>query len=39
MSEEEKKVVGVLSPLKRLVTHLLIGGNIIGALRDIFEGA
>lgn len=39
MSEEEKKVVGVLSPLKRFVTHLLIGGNIIGALRDIFEGA
>lgn len=39
MSEEEKKVVGIISPIKRIVTHLLIGGNIIGALRDTFEGA
>lgn len=39
MSSTEKKIVGIITPLKRFVTHILIGGNIIGALRDTIEGA
>lgn len=39
MSPTEKKIVGVLSPIKRVVTHMLIGGYIIGAVRDTIEGA
>ena len=39
MSPTEKTVVGVISPIKRVVTHMLLGGNIVGALRDTLEGA
>ena len=39
MSKTEQKIVGVISPIKKIVTHMLLGGNIIGALRDTFEGA
>lgn len=39
MSPTEKKIVGCLSPIKRVVTHMLLGGNIVGALRDTLEGA
>ena len=39
MSPTEKKIVGMISPLKRVVNHMLIGGNIIGAIRDTIEGA
>lgn len=39
MSPTEKKIVGVISPVKHVVTHMLLGGNIVGALRDTLEGA
>lgn len=39
MSPAEKKIVGVISPIKRIVTHMLLGGNIVSALRDSLEGA
>lgn len=39
MSPTEKKIVGVISPIKRVVTHMLLGGNIVGAIRDSIEGA
>ena len=39
MSPAEKKIVGVISPIKRLTTHMLLGGNVVGALRDSLEGA
>ena len=39
MTPTEKKIVGVISPVKRVVTHMLLGGNIVGAIRDSFEGA
>ena len=38
MSPAEKKIVGIISPIKRLTTHMLLGGNIVGALRDSLEG-
>lgn len=39
MSPTEKKIVGLISPVKKVVTHMLLGGNIVGALRDSLEGA
>jgi hypothetical protein len=39
MSPAEKKIVGVISPIKRIVSHMLLGGNIVSALRDSIEGA
>lgn len=39
MSPAEKKIVGVISPVKRIVSHMLLGGNIVSALRDSMEGA
>lgn len=39
MSQQEKKIVGCISPIKTIVSHMLIGGNIVGAFRDIIEGA
>lgn len=39
MSPAEKKIVGVISPIKRVVSHMLLGGNIVSALRDSIEGA
>lgn len=38
MSEQEKKVIGVIQPTKKLVTDLLLGGNVVSALRDSLEG-
>ena len=38
MSPTEKKIVGVITPFKRLVSHMLIGGNVVGAIRDSIEG-
>lgn len=39
MSESEQKIIGVISPVKTVVSHMLVGGNIVGAFRDIIEGA
>ena len=39
MTPAEKKIVGIITPLKRVVSHMLIGGNLISALRDCIEGA
>lgn len=39
MSPAEKKIVGIISPVKRVVSHLLLGGNIVSAIRDSLEGA
>ena len=39
MSPAEKKIVGVISPIKRIVSHMLLGANIVSALRDSIEGA
>ena len=38
MDESSQKILGSLAPLKRLVSDTLIGGNVIGGLRDTFEG-
>lgn len=38
MSEAEKKIVGIISPLKRVVNHMLLAGNIVACFRDIFQG-
>ncbi len=38
MSKPEKAIVGVISPVKRVVSHMLLGGNLVGALRDALEG-
>lgn len=38
MSESKKKVAGVISPIKSVVTRILIGGNIISAVRDVIQG-
>lgn len=39
MSPAEKKIVGIISPVKKLVSHMLLGGNVVSALRDSLEGA
>lgn len=39
MSPQEKKIVGCISPVRSVVSHMLLGGNIVGAFRDIIEGA
>ena len=38
LSKEEKIIVGIISPLKRIVNHLLLAGNITGAFRDCIQG-
>lgn len=38
MSDFEKKVVGCLTPVKRITSHILLGGNVVSALRDTSEG-
>lgn len=38
MSEQEKKVIGVINPIKHVVTHMLVGGNLVGMVRDTLEG-
>ena len=39
MSEQEQKVMGMISPVRTVVSHMLVGGNIVGAVRDLVEGA
>lgn len=38
MSEQEKKIIGVIQPTKKLVTDILLGGNVVSAVRDSLEG-
>lgn len=38
MEETSQKITGWLLPLRRMVSKTLIAGNIIGAVRDTFEG-
>lgn len=38
MSPQEQKIIGVISPVRTVVSHMLVGGNIVGAFRDIIEG-
>lgn len=39
MSPQEKKIIGCIAPVRTVVSHMLLGGNIVGAFRDIIEGA
>jgi hypothetical protein len=39
MDEASQRIVGLTTPLRRLVSNTLIAGNIKGAVRDTFEGA
>lgn len=39
MGKTMQRVVGVIHPIKTIVSHMLVGGNVIGAVRDGFEGA
>lgn len=38
MEESSKKIVAFTAPLRNVVSKTLIGGNIISAFRDTFEG-
>lgn len=38
MSEQEKKIIGVIQPVKKVVVDMILGGNIVGMFRDTFEG-
>jgi len=38
MSPTERKIVGILSPVKTMVSHLLLSGNLASWFRDTFEG-
>lgn len=38
MSQQEQKLVGCIAPLRTVVSHMLLGGNIVGAFRDTIEG-
>lgn len=38
MSKQEQALVGVITPIKRTVTNMLLGGNIRSAIRDTLEG-
>ena len=39
LSKEEEMIVGVISPIKRIVNHILLAGNVVGAFRDCIQGA
>lgn len=39
MSPQEQRIVGCIAPVREVVSHMLLGGNIVGAFRDIIEGA
>ena len=38
MEPLSQRIVGLTYPLKDIATKLLIGGNVVGAFRDTFEG-
>lgn len=38
MGNTEKAIIAVVKPVKSFVTDMLLGGNVIGAFRDITQG-
>lgn len=38
MSPTEKKIIGMIAPVKKITNHMLLGGNFIGMFRDTVEG-
>lgn len=38
MSKQEKAVISAIMPVKTFATNVLIGGNIVGFVRDTFQG-
>ena len=38
MGNTEKAIIAVVKPIKSFVTDMLLGGNVIGAFRDITQG-
>lgn len=38
MSNAEKAIVGNISPVKHIVTNMLLGGNVVSMFRDSIEG-
>lgn len=38
MSDTERKIAGVVSPVKSLVTRILLMGNLVSDVRDIIQG-
>lgn len=38
MEESSQKVVGMLQPVRSFASKLLVGANVIGATRDVFQG-
>lgn len=39
MTKEEKKIVGVITPFRRITSHMLLAGNVVAAIRDSLQGA
>lgn len=39
MSDTEKAIVGTVLPVKKVVTDMILGGNIVSMVRDTIEGA
>lgn len=39
LSKAEKLIVGTIEPIKRIVTDMVLGSNVIGCFRDLTEGA
>ena len=38
MNKTEKSIISVITPVKRFATNLLLGGNVVGFVRDITQG-
>lgn len=38
MEDSSKAIVGILQPLRSLTSKLLVGANVIGSVRDTFQG-
>lgn len=38
MSKKERSAISTIMPVKQIATHLLIGGNIVGFIRDSIQG-
>lgn len=38
MSKKERSVISTIMPAKQMATHLLIGGNVVGFVRDTIQG-
>lgn len=38
MEEKSQKIIGVIAPIKHVVTDTLLGGNVVSYFRDLIEG-